>query len=107
MSNYEFEPLMPIYEKSYFNYMSKEKAKVKKKEVKSKELIFEQVYQQVMNSVYEKIDSFECFNIQFIEQCIIEELSKEFNNGEVAKILGVSIRTITNKKRKYGLRNLQ
>lgn len=71
---------------------------------KSSDLKIEHALAQFTNDVHEIVYNEKTFDIQKIEKALLKNLLKEFNNTETAKLSGLSIRTIRNKKNAYGLR---
>jgi hypothetical protein len=71
------------------------------------EVKYEHVYQQVQNEMYEKIKDGECFNLKVLEEILLKNLLWKFNKAQSAMIAGVSIRTMTNKVKEYGLRDIR
>lgn len=94
-------------EKFHFEKIDKINKRVNKTNIKfeeSNEVKNEHIFQRFMDNVYEKIENGESFKINFIESALLESLLWKYNRTHTAKLTGLSVRTIRNKIKKYGLK---
>lgn len=85
---------------------STKKVKIEKYQ-ESTEVKNEHVYQQFMNDMYELIENGKCFNHETMEMLVIKNLLWKYNRTQVARITGLSVRTIRNKINKYGFKDIR
>lgn len=88
---------------SFEEVENKKSKRSKKKYIETTDVKYEHVFQQIQNDLYEKIENGVCFNFYEYEKALLKNLLWKFNNSDVAKITGLCIRTIRNKRKKYGL----
>lgn len=81
----------------------KPKKKTEKKHEESFELKTEHVFAQLTNDVYKKLSTDGTFLITDIERSLITNLSLKFNKSQIARLTGLSARTIRNKFNEYRL----
>lgn len=95
---YEYEPI----EKDQSTKKQKVVAYQESIEVKN-----EHIFQQTTNEMYENIENGACFNIHTLQKILIKNTLIKYNKTQTAKILGISIRTLRNKIKEYGLKDVQ
>lgn len=99
------------HEKNNFKFDSIDKTPSTRKEKvtvyeESNEIKNEIVYQAFMNDLYEFIENGECFKMKRVEMFLFKNLLIKYNRTQVANLTGLSIRTIRNKIKEYGLKDI-
>ncbi len=114
MSKYQYDNTYS-YAKNDFTFKELEETTSKKSKNKKKKAISfqetnevknEHIFQQVVNEMYALFENEECFNLRKTEQIIIKNILIKYNQRQTSKLTGLSVRTIRNKIKEYGLKNL-
>jgi hypothetical protein len=69
----------------------------------SKQIKIYQCLEQIQNDLYSHVYTYEDFDFAKVEEIVLRNLLLQFNNTEIERLTGISIRTIRNKKHLYGL----